>query len=139
MEKQALLEYENMKKFLELLEKNGMSEQKLNIEILAGYVDQMGSQFDAVLGELKNVCMELNAIQDKTLRAMVNRAIDKVVMKVEKTKGQLLKLEDHIIKTVDKAVIGFKINGKSALVITTKSLNVIGLMEIIKGGLNHAI
>lgn len=137
-EKQTLLEYENMKKFLQLLKENGMSEQKLNVEFLAGYVDQMESQFDAVLGELKNVRMELNAIQDKTLHATANRAVDKVVSKVEVAKGHLMKLKNHIKDTVDKAVDNFKQHGKLALANAVKSLNVRGLLENIKLGLQHA-
>lgn len=133
-----LLEQENMKTFLQLLDENGMHDEKLCVQLLAGYVDQMEFQFNTVLEELKNVRQELNTIQDKTLRATATRAVDKVVNKVEEAKGQLMKLKDHIITTVDKAVTGFKERGKSALVTTMKSLNVTGLLENIKNGLNHA-
>lgn len=133
-----LLEQENMKTFLQLLDENGMHDEKLSVQLLAGYVDQMEFQFNTVLEELKNVRQELNTIQDKTLRATATRAVDKVVNKVEEAKGQLMKLKDHIITTVDKAVTEFKERGKSALVTAMKSLNVTGLLENIKNGLNHA-
>ena len=133
-----LLEQENMKTFLQLLDENGMHDEKLSVQLLAGYVDQMEFQFNTVLEELKNVRQELNTIQDKTLRATATRAVDKVVNKVEEAKGQLMKLKDHIITTVDKAVTEFKERGKSALVTAMKSLNVTGLLENIKSGLNHA-
>lgn len=138
-ERQALLEQENMKKFLQLLEENGMGDQKHDVEFLAGYVDQMEFQFNNVLDELKNVRQELTKIQDKTIRATATRAVDKVVGKVEEAKGQLIKLKKHIKQTVDKAVTHFKEHGKSALVTAMKSLNVKGVLENIKGGLNHAI
>lgn len=133
-----LLEQENMKTFLQLLDENGMHDEKLSVQLLAGYVDQMEFQFNTVLEELKNVRQELNTIQDKTLRATATRAVDKVANKVEEAKGQLMKLKDHIITTVDKAVTGFKERGKSALVTAMKSMNVTGLLENIKSGLNHA-
>lgn len=133
-----LLEQENMKTFLQLLDEKGMHDEKLSVQLLAGYVDQMEFQFNTVLEELKNVRQELNTIQDKTLRATATRAVDKVVNKVEEAKGQLMKLKDHIITTVDKAVTEFKERGKSALVTAMKSLNVTGLLENIKNGLNHA-
>lgn len=72
-----------MQKFLQLLGENSMHEQKINVKFLTRYVDQMESQFDSVLNELKNVRQELNAIQDKTLHATATRAIDKVVNKVD--------------------------------------------------------
>lgn len=133
-----LLEQENMKTFLQLLDENGMHDEKLSVQLLAGYVDQMEFQFNTVLEELKNVRQELNTIQDKTLRATATRAVDKVVNKVEEAKGQLMKLKNRIITTVDKAVTGFKERGKSALITAMKSLNVTGLLENIKNGLNHA-
>lgn len=136
--KQNLLDQENMKSFLQLLEENGMHDEKLSVQLLAGYVDQMEFQFNTVLEELKSVRQELNTIQDKTLRATASRAVDKVVTKVEEAKGQLMKLKNHIVKTVDKAITEFKEHGKSALVTAMKSLNVKGLLENIKSGLNYA-
>ena len=137
-QKQNLLDQENMKSFLQLLEENGMHDEKLSVQLLAGYVDQMEFQFNTVLEELKSVRQELNTIQDKTLRATASRAVDKVVTKVEEAKGQLMKLKNHIVKTVDKAITEFKEHGKSALVTAMKSLNVKGMLENIKSGLNHA-
>lgn len=134
-----LMDQENMKKFLQLLEENGMHDEKLSVQLLAGYVDQMESQFTTVLEELKNVRQELSTIQDKTLRATAGRAVDKVVVKVEEAKNQVIKLKKHIMKSVDKAVSDFKEHGKSALVTAMKSLNVKGLLETIKGSLNHAV
>ena len=49
-----------------------------------------------------------------------------------------MKLKNHIVKTVDKAITEFKEHGKSALVTAMKSLNVKGMLENIKSGLNHA-
>ncbi|MEG2330562.1 DUF6674 family protein [Anaerorhabdus sp.] len=138
-DRQTLLEQNNMKKFLQLLEENGMKEQKQEVEFLAGYIDQMDFQFTNVLDELKNVRQELNVIQDKTLRATALRAVDKVTNKVEVAKGTLVKLKEHVISTVDKAVINFKEHGKSALVTAMKSLNVKGMLESIHGTLQHVI
>lgn len=137
-ERQTLLEQENMKKFLQLLEENGMSDQKHDVEFIANYVDQMESQFTHVIDELKTVRQELTKIQDKTIRATATRAVDKVAHKVEEAKGHLVKLKNHIKQTVDKAVGDFKEHGKSALVTALNSMNVKGILENIKGGLNHA-
>lgn len=138
-ERQTLLEYENMKKFLELLEENGMKEQKQEVELLAGYVDKMEFQFNNVLDELKNVRQELSAIQDKTIRATATRVVDKVVHKVEDAKAHLVKLKNHIKQTVDKAVTNFKEHGKSALVSAMRTLNVKGLLQTIKDGLDQTV
>lgn len=138
-DRQELLEQANMKKFLQLLEENGMGEQKQNVEFLADYIDHMEFQFTNVLDELKNVRQELNAIQDKTIRATAIRAVDNVVSKVEVAKVHLIKLKNYVMDTVDKAVTNYKSQGKSALVSAMKSLNVKGMLETIYSGCKHVI
>lgn len=139
MEKQSLAQQENIKKFSQLLNENGMSSQKKEFDYLIQYIDQMEYQFDTVLEELKNVKQELNSIQDKTFRATANKAVDKVTIKVNDAKNSLIKLKQHVIKTVDKAVIEFKKQGKSALNSAIKKLNVKGMMETIKKGLDNSV
>ncbi|WP_455684814.1 DUF6674 family protein [Thomasclavelia sp.] len=131
-----LLQHESMKRFLQLLDENDMSEQKENVEFLATYVDSMEYQLNEVLNELKNVKTELTAIQDKTLKATATRTVDKVTHKVEECKCSLLKLKQHIINTVDKAVSDFKIKGKSALSKGLETLKVKEILSTIKKGLD---
>lgn len=131
-----LLQHESMKRFLQLLDENDMSEQKENVEFLATYVDSMEYQINAVLDELKNVQKELANIQDKTLKATVTRTVDKVTHKVEDCKNSLMKLKKHIINTVDKAVSDFKIRGKSALSRGLETLKVKEMLNTIKKGLD---
>lgn len=128
-----------MQKFLQLLGENSMHEQKINVKFLTRYVDQMESQFDSVLNELKNVRQELNAIQDKTLHATATRAIDKVVNKVDTAKVQLLQIKEKIKNIVDKAIGNFKDHGKSALSKAMKALNMKDTLTNIKNGLDNVI
>lgn len=132
MEKQLLSQQENIKKFSQLLDENGMNDQKKEFEYLIQYIDQMENQFDTVLEELRSVKQELNTIQDKTFRATANKVVDKVTAKVTETKKTLIKLKQHVIKTVDKAVNEFKKQGKSALSSAVKKLNVNTLSELEK-------
>ena len=138
MEKQILSQQENIKKFSQLLGENGMSDQKKEFDYLIQYIDQMENQFDTVLEELRSVKQELNTIQDKTFRATANKAVDKVTAKVNDAKNSLIKLKQHVLKTVDKAVNDFKRQGKSALTAAVKKLNVKGMIETIKKGLDSA-
>ena len=59
-ERKQLMEDENMKEFLNLLDENGLSEHKKDIEYLGQYIDQMESSFEQVLSELKLVRNELS-------------------------------------------------------------------------------
>lgn len=138
MEKHALSQQKNIKKFSQLLDENGMSDQKKEFDYLIQYIDQMENQFDTVLEELRSVKQELNTIQDKTFRATANKAVDKVTTKVNEAKNSLIKLKKHVIKTVDKAANDFKKQGKSALTSAIKKLNVKGTVETIKRGLDNA-
>ena len=95
MEKQLLSQQENIKKFSQLLDENGMNDQKKEFEYLIQYIDQMENQFDTVLEELRSVKQELNTIQDKTFRATANKVVDKVTAKVTETKKTLIKLKQQ--------------------------------------------
>lgn len=138
-ERKQLMEDENMKEFLTLLDDNGLSDHKKDIEYLGQYIDQMESSFEQVLNELKLVRNELSSIQDKTLKATATRAVDRVNTKVEEAKDTLLKVKNHIKLTVDKAVQDFKTKGKEVLVTGLNKINAKGLLESIKNQLNKVL
>ena len=62
----SLKDYESIKEFIELLEYQGMNNEKKQLEFIIDYVDTTEKQLDAVLNELHNVRMELGTIQQKT-------------------------------------------------------------------------
>lgn len=132
METKSLAEYESIKEFLELLDYQGMTHEKRQLEFIIEYVDTTEKQFDQVLQELKNVKKELHTIQSKTLKATATRAVDRVSDKVKAAKESLSEMKRHIKDTIDKGLKEFKARGKDALTMTMEKLNVKGMLQTMK-------
>ena len=60
----SLKDYESIKEFIDLLEYQGMNNEKKQLEFIIDYVDTTEKQLDAVLNELHNVRMEM-CIRDR--------------------------------------------------------------------------
>ena len=125
----SLKDYESIKEFIELLEYQGMNNEKKQLEFIIDYVDTTEKQLDAVLNELHNVRMELGTIQQKTLKATALRAVDNVTDKVNLAKDNIIKTKEFIKTTIEHGIKEFKSKGKDALVSTMKALNVKGLLQ----------
>ena len=125
----SLKDYESIKEFIELLEYQGMNNEKKQLEFIIDYVDTTEKQLDAVLNELHNVRMELGTIQQKTLKATALRAVDNVTDKVNLAKDNITKTKEFIKTTIEHGIKEFKSKGKDALVSTMKALNVKGLLQ----------
>lgn len=125
----SLKDYESIKEFIELLEYQGMNNEKKQLEFIIDYVDTTEKQLDAVLNELHNVRMELGTIQQKTLKATALRAVDNVTDKVNLAKDNIIKTKEFIKTTIEHGIKEFKSKGKDALVSTMKALNVKSLLQ----------
>lgn len=125
----SLKDYENIKEFIELLEQQGMSNEKKQLEFIIDYVDTTEKQLNIVLHELQNVRMELGTIQQKTIKATALRAVDNVSDKVNLAKDNIIKTKEFIKSTIEHGIKEFKLKGKDALVSTMKTLNVKGELQ----------
>lgn len=125
----SLKEYESIKEFIEMLEYQGMTNEKKQLEFIVDYVDTTEKQLDAVLRELENVRTELGTIQQKTIKATAIRAVDNVASKVNLAKNNIVKTKKFIKNTVEKGIEEFKSKGKSALVSAMTVLNAKGILQ----------
>ncbi len=125
----SLKDYESIKEFIELLEYQGMNNEKKQLEFIIDYVDTTEKQLNAVLNELQNVRIELGTIQQKTLKATALRTVENVTDKVNLAKDNIIKTEEFIKTTIEHGIKEFKSKGKDALVSTMKVLNVKGLLQ----------
>lgn len=125
----SLKEYESIKEFIELLEYQGMPNEKKQLEFIIDYVDTTEKQLDAVLNELESVKKQLGTIQQKTVKATALRALDNVANKVNLAKNTIIKTKKFIKNTIENGIKEFKLKGKTALVSTMKTLNVKGILK----------
>lgn len=134
METRSLADYDNIQKFLELLDYHEMKAEKEQLQFIIDYVDTTEKHLDEVLNELKNVREELNTINNKSIKDTALKAVNTITDKVNQAKQTIIKFKDHVKSTVDKALHECKAKGKEALTGTMISLNVKGFLQHMK---NH--
>lgn len=132
MEIKSLADYENIQKFLELLDYHEMKAEKEQLQFIIDYVDTTEKHLDEVLNELKNVREELSTIQNKSVKDTALKAVNTITDKVHQAKQTIIKFKNHVKSTVVQALNDFKDKGKDALTGAMLTLNFKGLLQNIK-------
>jgi len=115
---------EDIQHILTLMQGNGMQRDKQEIESLASQISFMETQFEKVFSELQDVKSQLQAIQDKGIRAAAMRIVDTAEVKISEVKNQFIAVKDNVIKSFTDAKEAVKEKGVSAL---NKALNYFGV------------
>jgi len=139
VQKIPLNEQPEIKELFKVLDENDMGMEKQEIEGLIQYIENIETGFGQVLDELKQVRGQLEQIQDKSVKATVQRIVDKAETKVLEVKGQLLTVKNNLVKSAVKAVDTFKKKGVTALSKAVKSMGIYSALSHVKQGLQNAI
>lgn len=134
-----LMEQPDLVELMETLQKNGMEKEKQEVETLACYLENMEGQIGEVLNELQEVRGQLNAIQDKGIRAAALRVADKVETKVTEVKAQALSAKDHLVESAAHAVSAFKEHGISAFKKALSAMRMPEALAHIRDGLHGSV
>lgn len=134
-----LMDQPEILELISVLQNNGMEKEKQEVEVLAHYLENMESQFGEVLKELKEVRGQLNAIQDKGVRAAVLRIADKVETKVTEAKAQIAAAKNKFLNSAAHAVSAFKENGISAFKKALFALRIPETLGHIQNGLHSCV
>jgi len=137
-EKIPLSEQPELKELFTVLEGNGMDREKQEIESLVHYIESMETGFGQVLEELKEVRGQLEQIQDKGVKATVQRVVDKAEAKVFEVKSQLVTVKNNLVKSAVNAVDAFKKKGVAALKKAVNAMGIYSALSHVKLGLQNA-
>ena len=138
VEKIPLSEQPELKELFTVLEGNGMGREKQEIESLVHYIESMETGFGQVLEELKEVRGQLEQIQDKGVKATVQRVVDKAETKVFEVKSQLFTVKNNLVKSAVNAVDAFKKKGVAALQKAVNAMGIYSALSHLKLGLQNA-
>ena len=139
VEKIPLSEQPELKELFTILDGNGMDKEKQEIESLVHYIESMEMGFSQVLDELKEVRGQLEQIQDKGVKATVQRVVDKVETKVSEVKSQLVTVKNNLVNSAANAVDAFKKKGVAALQKTVNVMGIYSALSHVKLGLQNAV
>lgn len=121
-----LKEQENIKRLFQLMDQNGLKEEKNQVMELADYIDGMEKQLGTVIEELGAVKEQLGRIQDKGMKQAAIRLVTKLEGMVEVAKQQLCAVKVKFMDGISRAVNDFKGKGVSVLY---KSIDVLGIKK----------
>lgn len=119
-----LMEQEQLQELLQILEDNGMKEEKKQVMGLAQYLDTMDEQLGAVLTELKEVKEQLGEIKDSGIKAAALRVVTRVEGKIQEAKSQVHAIKEKFMEGVKKTVETFHQKGVLALAKTVDFLGI---------------
>jgi cob(I)alamin adenosyltransferase len=129
--REPLWEQGSIRTLLELLEQQGMEQEKGDVLRMADYIDSMETQLGTVLKELGEVKNQLSVMQEsKTKRFAVN-TIQKVEHQVETLRSQVGEWKRKFVERAEQAVFDLKEKGKDALACAVKGMHLTqGLQKI---------
>lgn len=132
-----LMEQPELVELIAVLQSNDMEKEKQTVETLAHYLENKENQISEVLKKLQEMRGQLNAIQDKGVKAAVMKIADKVESKVTEIKAQVISAKDSLLKSAAQAVNAFEKHGILAFKQALSAMHMPEVMGHIRDGLHN--
>ena len=95
--KVPLKEQENLKELFLLLEQNGMEQEKKQVVQMADYIEGMETKMEEVLSQLTEMREQLSGIENKGVRANVEKIVEAVSGRMDDAKQALENLKQAFL------------------------------------------
>ena len=129
--REQLREQGSIRALLELLEQQGMEQEKRDVLCMADYIDSMEMQLGTVLKELGEVKKQLGVMQESKVKLFAVNTIQKAEHQVKTLRFQVGEWKRKFVERAEQAVVDFKEKGKDALACAVKGMHLTqGLQKI---------
>ena len=129
--REPLREQGSIRALLELLEQQGMEQEKRDVLCMADYIDSMEMQLGTVLKELGEVKKQLGVMQESKVKLFAVNTIQKAEHQVKTLRFQVGEWKRKFVERAEQAVVDFKEKGKDALACAVKGMHLTqGLQKI---------
>ena len=129
--REPLREQGSIRALLELLEQQGMEQEKGDVLRMADYIDSMEMQLGTVLKELGEVKKQLGVMQESKVKLFAVNTIQKAEHQVKTLRFQVGEWKRKFVERAEQAVVDFKEKGKDALACAVKGMHLTqGLQKI---------
>ena len=112
--REPLREQGSIRALLELLEQQGMEQEKGDVLRMADYIDSMEMQLGTVLKELGEVKKQLGVMQESKVKLFAVNTIQKAEHQVQTLRFQVGEWKRKFVGRAEQAVVDFKEKGKDA-------------------------
>lgn len=129
--REPLREQGSIRALLELLEQQGMEQEKGDVIRMADHIDSMEMQLGTVLKELGEVKKQLGVMQESKIKLFAVDTIQKAEHQVKMLRFQVGTFKRKFVERAEQAVFDLKEKGKDALASAVKGMHFIqGLQKI---------
>ena len=118
-----LREQDSIRALLELLEQQGMEQEKGDVIRMADHIDSMEMQLGTVLKELGEVKKQLGVMQESKVKLFAVNTIQKAEHQVKTLRFQVGEWKRKFVERAEQAVFDFKEKGKDALASAVKGMH----------------
>ena len=118
-----LREQDSIRALLELLEQQGMEQEKGDVLRMADHIDTMEMQLGTVLKELGEVKKQLGVMQESKVKLFAENTIQKAEHQVQTLRFQVGEWKRKFVERAEQAVFDFKEKGKDALASAVKGMH----------------
>ena len=122
--REPLREQGSIRVLLELLEQQGMNQEKGDVLRMADYIDSMEMQLGTVLKELGEVKKQLGVMQESKVKLFAVNTIQKAEHQVKTLRFQVGEWKRKFVERAEQAVMDFKEKGKDALACAVKGMHI---------------
>ena len=121
--KGPLREQDSIRALLELLEQQGMEQEKGDVIRMADHIDSMEMQLGTVLKELGEVKKQLGVMQESKVKLYAVNTIQKAEHQVQTLRFQVGEWKRKFVERAEQAVFDFKEKGKDALAFAVNGMH----------------
>ena len=137
--REPLREQGSVRALLELLEQQGMEQEKRDVLCMADYIDSMEMQLGTVLKELGEVKKQLGVMQESKVKLFAVNTIQKAEHQVQTLRFQVGEFKTKFVKRAEQAVVDFKEKGKDALASAVKGMHLTQGLQILQSSLHSVM
>ena len=132
-----------IQELIALLNQNQQKEAANSVFEMAALIDGMGKRLEQVTEELSSVRKQLEKMEqekaDKTLKAIVRKAVDSLEQQCQKMKQQLFEIKTEVKSKASKIVAEAKAKGKAALHKVSEFLGIKDKLESVRENIRKSI
>ena len=137
--REPLREQGSIRALLELLEQQGMEQEKRDVLCMADYIDSMEMQLGTVLKELGEVKKQLGVMQESKVKLFAVNTIQKAEHQVQTLRFKVGEFKTKFVKRAEQAVVDFKEKGKDALASAVKGMHLTQGLQILQSSLHSVM
>lgn len=116
MNGQVLRVHPKVLNLCEILEQNGLHQQKTEVQSLINYLGETEKRLSVMTEELRELKSEVNKLENQSVRTKCREIVSEANEKVQQAKNLLTSMKKKFLSSAEKLVETFRQKGRDALV-----------------------